>query len=143
VTLEKLSTLQLGQLTISTGNEETPVVSADHAKFLREHAVLHVKLDGPMSYSVARGLGQRFQDLPSAEKLVIELGQASFIGVTSALAIEDLIRSAMKNEMEVSIVDHRLTEHKELADIGIMTIVPPTRFYRSFADFRTESAIGE
>jgi hypothetical protein len=42
----------------------------------------------------------------------------------------------LKNAMDVYIVDHRLTEHKELADIGIMKIVPSTRFYRSFADFK-------
>jgi SulP family sulfate permease len=136
VTLEKLSTLQLGQLTISTGLENTSAAKGSQAKFLRENAVLHVRLDGPMSYSVARGLGQRFQELPTAKKLVVDLGQASFIGVTSALAIEDLIRSAIKDEMEVSIIDQRLTEHKELSDIGIMQIVPASRFYRSFDDFR-------
>ena len=137
VTLEKLSTLQLGQLTISNGLEATPSVSEDKALFLRDPSILLVKLDGPMSYSVARGLGQRFKQLPPAGKLVVELGQASFIGVTSALAIEQLIRSAVKNNMDISIIDYRLFQHRELADVGIMKIVPADKFYASFTDYST------
>jgi len=137
VTLEKLSTIQLGQLKMSNGLEEVPGVSEEQAEFLRDNSVLLVKLDGPLSYSVARGLGQRFQQLPAADRLVIELGQASFIGVTSALAIEDLIRVAQKDEMNVSVVDYRRSQHKELADVGITQLIPAERFYQTFSDFKT------
>lgn len=137
VTLEKLSTIQLGQLKISNGLEEALEVSDEQAEFLRDNSVLLVKLDGPLSYSVARGLGQRFQQLPTADKLVIELGQASFIGVTSALAIENLFRGAQKDEMDVNVVDYRLSQHKELADVGITQMIPAERFYLSFSGFKT------
>jgi SulP family sulfate permease len=143
VTLDKLSTIQLGQLKIFNGLEETLAVSEEQAEFLRDNPALLVKLDCPLSYSVARGLGQRFQQLLTADKLVIELGQASFIGVTSALAIEDLIGVAQKDEMDVSVVDYRLTQHKELADVVITQMIPAERFYLFFSDFKTAVQTGK
>lgn len=134
VTLEKLSTLQLGELVIAPNPESSELLTSQQAEYLdkQDGKVILVKLNGPMSYSVARGLTQRFSTLPGSEKLVIDLSEASIVGTTSALALENLIQSAIKNGTQVCLIDPRGSSHKELVQIGIMELVPPEQCYSSF-----------
>lgn len=94
VTIDRLTKLQLDGLFLTDGSEDFAPLNETEQTLLREAAgsVLLFHLDGPMSFGVAHEMKHRIKDYSRHKTLIIDMSKSSIVGITSALAIEDIIR---------------------------------------------------
>lgn len=91
VTIRRLSEIQLDNLKLITAQDES--LSTDEQRLiskLSEHLTL-LDLSGPIGFGVARGLKQCVSDSQDRHSLLIDLSSARFVGITSTIAIEEII----------------------------------------------------
>jgi len=126
ITVDRLSDLQLGMVVFSDGRRDVERLSASEREGLAGHegqAVL-VRITGPISYGVGRGLTQRFrQHTSGARLLLIDITDASIVGISSALVLETFIRNARAAGAVVKLIGTRATRHEELQQLGVMDLV--------------------
>ncbi len=104
VTLDRLTNLQLDNITFQKGSELTAELSSLNIneklagnKVLANTVLLAI--DGPISFAVSRELSRRFTENIAFTTLVIDLSNAKLIGTTTAIMITDLIeRTKAKNK---------------------------------------------
>jgi SulP family sulfate permease len=75
--------------------KEAEYLSPPERQLLRvmDDSVLLLNISGPIGFAVARGLKQSVSDLDQNKTLLIDLTDARFVGITSALAIKKIIVS--------------------------------------------------
>jgi SulP family sulfate permease len=75
--------------------KEAEYLSPPERQLLRvmDDSVLLLNISGPIGFAVARGLKQSVSDLDQNKTLLIDLTDARFVGITSALAIKEIIVS--------------------------------------------------
>lgn len=126
VTIEKLSDLQLGMVVFSDGEHDADRLPTGERRALAAHKgeALLVRITGPVSYAVGRGLTQRFrQHISAAKLLLIDIGDASIVGISSTLVLEDLIRKALANGVTVKLIGAHVARHQELQQLGLIDLV--------------------
>jgi SulP family sulfate permease len=137
VTIDKLSDLQLGMVVFSDGEHDSDRLPSDEREALaaRKGEALLVRITGPISYAVGRGLTQRFrQQVGSAKLLVIDIADASIVGISSAMALEDLIRKAQGNGVAVRLIGAHVAQHHELQQLGLIDLVGAENCVESVAE---------
>ncbi len=125
VTISNLSDLQLGSVIISDGEKDCERLPIAEANILKKYCpeVVLVRLTGPLSYAVGRGLTERFRKIKDAKHLLIDLEDASIIGISTALVIEQLVENALANGIDVKLIDKRGSERLELKQLGLIELV--------------------
>lgn len=131
VTLDKLSDLQLGSVVLSDGHNELERLSESEKTFFSEHAgqVLLLRITGPLSYGVGRGLKRRFQQQAKESKvLALDISGASIVGISTAMVLVDLIRKAKAEGMIVKVVGSSAQQFGELNQLGFAELVNASDF---------------
>lgn len=126
VTIDKLSDLQLGMVVFSDGQDDADRLPAKERETLAAHGgeALLVRITGPISYAVGRGLTQRFrQNLGDAKLLLIDIADASIVGISSTLVLEELISKALSSGITVKLIGADVEQHEELQQIGLVDLV--------------------
>jgi len=126
VTIDKLSDLQLGMVVFSNGLHDADRLPEPERRALASHEgeVLLVRITGPISYAVGRGLTQRFrQNLGDAKLLLIDIADASIIGISSTLVLEDFVRKALSTGVTVKLIGVQADQHRELQQMGLVDLV--------------------
>jgi sulfate permease, SulP family len=126
VTINKLSDLQLGTLVISDGVLDLERLPVEQSKVLSEHAgePLLLRVTGPLSYAVGRGLNHRLrQKLGDNKLLLIDIADASIVGTSTAIVLEDLVRNALGKGIKVQLIGANKANHSELWQIGLIDLV--------------------
>ncbi|QFU22723.1 SulP family inorganic anion transporter [Shewanella eurypsychrophilus] len=102
VTIRRLSELQLDNIKLYTAKE------AEHLPFIErqifteiEDGVTLLTISGPIGFGVARGLKQCVSNADENKDLLIDLTNARFVGITSTIAIEEIILSYQDEGREV------------------------------------------
>lgn len=92
VIIERLTHFQLDKLQLNSGGrtaglpgEDTDILDAAAGKLLL------LTLEGPMSFGVARVLKQRLMEHRDYSALVIDMTNAAIVGITSSIAIEEIV----------------------------------------------------
>ena len=110
VTLDRLTNIQLDNITFKNGDELISETFASNANIELTDDIqknlskplantLLLAIDGPVSFAVSRELSRRFTKNLTFTTLVIDLSNATLIGTTTALMITDLIdRTKAKNK---------------------------------------------
>lgn len=126
VTIRQLSELELGSVILSNGSESRKGISEEERNLLLERngeAVL-VRITGPLSYAVGRGLTQRFRnEIHNAKLLIIDLSDASIIGISTAMVLSNLVKEAMSNNTTVKLIGADSSHHHELKQMGLIDLV--------------------
>ncbi len=133
--LDKLSDVELGHVQVVDGDSELVGITAEEAQQIRslgEDTVL-VRISGPLSYAVSRGLGQRFNALKRTQTLIVDLSSASIIGVTSLLAIERLIKSALSCGTDVRLIDDEAKHREAFKRLNLIELVGTQNIFESLA----------
>ncbi|MGB0712190.1 MAG: SulP family inorganic anion transporter [Gammaproteobacteria bacterium] len=125
VTLEKMSEFQLDDLVLSDGISNTENLSKEEREWLSGEGgkTLLLRIMGPVSYAVGRGLSQRLSRFEHARTLYIDFSVANLVGVSTPMLVEDVVASALRNGATVKITGlHDRALHKENRDYLISMV---------------------
>jgi len=113
VTIRRLSEIQLDNIKLCTANEAEHL-SAPEKQLLAsmDDRVLLLNISGPIGFGVARGLKQSVSESDKNKTLLIDLTDARFVGITSTIAIEEIIVSYQNQGRDIllSSVCQRVVE---------------------------------
>ena len=90
-----------------------------------EGRMLLFRLSGPMSFGAAKTISQRMAIVNKFESMLLDLGDVSRLGVTAALAIENMVRDACERQHTVFIVAPHGPTRDRLAALGVLDRLPP------------------
>jgi SulP family sulfate permease len=94
VTIRRLSEIQLDNIKLLTAQDalHLPIYEKELFTELNNHVLL-LNISGPIGFGVARGLKQSVSKLDENKALLIDFTDARFVGITSTIAIEEIIMS--------------------------------------------------
>lgn len=125
VTVSKLSDLQLGSVILTDGIRDVERLSEIERELLSRNPgnTVLLRITGPVSYAVGRGLTRRFRQYGSSRLLVIDIADASIVGISTAMVLEELVRRALSNGIGVRLVGAQRDTHRELQQLGLPDLV--------------------
>jgi SulP family sulfate permease len=102
VTIRRLSEIQLDNINLYTTNN-AQYQSKKEKQLLTSLTddMLLLHISGPIGFGVARGLKQSVSKADQHKILLIDLTDAYFVGITSTIAIEEIIVSYQSQEREI------------------------------------------
>ena len=102
VTIRRLSEIQLDNINLCNA-EDAQYLSASEKQLLTSMAdsVQLLNISGPIGFGVARGLKQSVSKSNQNKTLLIDLTDANFVGITSTIAIEEIIVSCQNQGREI------------------------------------------
>jgi len=105
VTIRRLSEIQLDNLSIFTDKEIAQLPSDEKALFeVVSNEVLLLNISGPIGFGVARGLKQSVSQIDQNKTLLVDFTHARFVGITSTIAIEEIILSYQNQGKDILLV---------------------------------------
>ncbi|KGJ94099.1 SulP family inorganic anion transporter [Colwellia psychrerythraea] len=113
VTIRRLSEIQLDNIKLCTANEAEHLSSPEKQLLTSMNdRVLLLNISGPIGFGVARGLKQSVSESDQNKTLLIDLTDARFVGITSTIAIEEIIVSYQNQGRDIllSSVCQRVVE---------------------------------
>lgn len=125
VTLSKLSDLQLGSIILTDGHAGLERLPVDEGEILSQHvgeAVL-LRITGPISYAACRGLTMQFEPFKQHNLLVVDIKDATIVGVSTVLVLEELIRKALSRGAQVKLIGAKSAAQQELNQLGLLELV--------------------
>lgn len=132
VTIDKLSDLQLGSLVLSDGRIDTDGLRATEKAYLDGHeSALLLRITGPVSYGVGRGLSRRLQQFSGYRLLIVDLSAANIIGISTTILVENLIEEAMANGAEVKLIGVHGRALDEVKQMGLIERVGAANCFAS------------
>lgn len=94
VTIRRLSEIQLDNINLYTAKDADHLSSAEKQLLaLLDDSVILLNISGPIGFGVARGLKQSVSQSDHNKTLLLDLTDASFVGITITIAIEEIIVS--------------------------------------------------
>ncbi|MCB1774247.1 MAG: SulP family inorganic anion transporter [Gammaproteobacteria bacterium] len=136
VTLDKLSDLQLGNLVLSDGVTDVEGLHRTEKRVLSAYqgSALLLRVTGPVSYGVGRGLVRRMRQFSEFKVLIVDLKDAALIGISTSLLVENLIDKAMSDGAEVKLIGLQGHAGTELAQLGIVDRVGSANCFNRLKD---------
>ena len=134
VTLDRLTHIQLDNITFKKGNELINEIASnklnidltdDIQKNLGKSLAntLLLIIDGPVSFAVSRELSRRFTENLAFTTLVIDLSNAKLIGTTTALMIIDLIERTKTKNKKVLVITGNEKINQSLKKLSLETLL--------------------
>jgi len=124
VTIDRLSDLELGSVILTDGTRNTERLPEADREALARHPgeTTLLRITGPVSYAVGRGLTRRFHAFGHQEWLLVDLADAELIGISTTMVLEDLVRSALAHGTRVQLIgiDRIAQRERELLDLVSM-----------------------
>jgi len=135
VTIRRLSEIQLDNLKLySEGDCEClPVHEQSMFSKVSQHTVL-LTISGPIGFGVARGLKQSVSQLDSDKTLLIDFSDARLVGITSTIAIEEIIISSMQKGQRVLLSSVCARVRQDLEKIKLMDKIPAEHVFYTRLD---------
>lgn len=106
LTVKKLTQHQIDSIQTISGENDGRLLS-DEERYLLKQAqgkVLLFHLSGPMSFGAAKAVSQQISMVRRYEVLILELTEVPRLGVTTSLAIENMVKEAKAQRHAVLIV---------------------------------------
>ncbi|MCB1894993.1 MAG: SulP family inorganic anion transporter [Zoogloeaceae bacterium] len=125
VTIEKLSHLQLGGVVLSDGLRDVEgLVESDRRRLAAgDGEIVLLRITGPVSYGVGRGLKQRVRQYDACRTLVVDISAATIIGVSTLIVLEELVRSALARGAAVKVIAATGAEARALEQVRLRELV--------------------
>ena len=126
VTIERLTNIQLDGLFLTDGNKNNSKLNEEEKAALQkaEGKILLFHLDGPMSFGVANAMKQRFEGFTEYQHLILDFSKASIVGITTALVIEEIIKSEIANQKTIYLTGINESLRQTFLKLDILSIVP-------------------
>ncbi|OUS28080.1 sodium-independent anion transporter [Thalassotalea sp. 42_200_T64] len=92
VTIRRLSEIQLDNIKLCTAKDAEHLTLPEKQLLeSMDDSLLLLNISGPIGFGVARGLKQSVSNADQNKTLLIDLTDARFVGITSTIAIEEII----------------------------------------------------
>ncbi len=131
LTIDKLSQLRSDKgVTAITDSDDAIKLSAEESSLLHQgrDRILLFSLSGPMIFGVAKAIARQHKAVQNCQAMVLDLSEVPHLGVTTSLAIENAIQSAVDGGREVFVVGATGQTYKRLAKLGLLKVVPAEHF---------------
>jgi sulfate permease, SulP family len=125
VTVSRMSDFELDRIRISDGTKFTDFLSDEELAKLMSFAgkAVLIRITGPISYAVGRRLSRRFAWYRNKSLLVIDISDATVVGVSTALVIEAIMREMLSKGARVRLVDAHATLRDEFQRLGLLELI--------------------
>ena len=127
ITIRRLSELFAADVKIIEDPEDpTQEISDQERAQLRDAAgrVTVLELGGPLIFGTSKSISSQRLDLSDGRALVIDLSRVSHLGVSSSLALEELVADAQRAATQVHLVVNTDTIRERLERLGLISRVP-------------------
>lgn len=135
ITIERLTSIQLDNVRLTDGTDtENNGFSMDEQR-LKTHqgAAVLLRLEGPLSFGVGRGLRQRLASYESYRLMIIDLTGAHLVGTSTAMILDELVRAELANGREVLVVGVSQKAEANLSRLGTLEFLEKSRVLPSMA----------
>ncbi|MBE9215876.1 SulP family inorganic anion transporter [Plectonema cf. radiosum LEGE 06105] len=127
LTIERLTNLRSEEVKTITDADDAIILN-DVEKDLLDRAnnrVLLFHLEGPMIFGVSKAIAREQTAMKDHDVLILDLTDVPHIGVTSSLAVENMIKDALDKGRHVFIVGAKGKIKQRLQKLGIFNLLPP------------------
>ncbi|MGQ8366924.1 SulP family inorganic anion transporter [Glaciecola sp. 1036] len=136
VILNQLSDIELGRIIFADTTQGLDRLRKKEQKLLQQQqdSTVLIRITGPVSYAVGRGLKQQFEPFKTHQVVLIDVQDASLLGISTGIVIEGLIRYALENDAQVKLIGVEGQTGAELKRLGIVTLVGEENCYSSLSN---------
>lgn len=126
LTVQKLTNYQIDQVKMITSPTEGLDLSPEESILLQEAQglILLFRLGGPMSFGAAKAIAQQMKLVQDYQALILDLSDVPIIGVTTSLAIENIIKEAQEQQRQVFIVGATGKVKERLKALELWELLP-------------------
>tara|TARA_R110001592_G_scaffold362770_1_gene678161 strand:- start:8598 stop:10202 length:1605 start_codon:yes stop_codon:yes gene_type:complete len=106
ITIERLTSIQLDQVYLTNGtDDESNNESVERQRLIaHQGAVVLMRIVGPLSFGVGRGLRQNLTKYVFHRLMIIDLSGAHIVGTSTAMILDELVRSELSHNRDVYLV---------------------------------------
>jgi SulP family sulfate permease len=127
LTIEHLSEMQSSEVKLISDLDDDVVLDPEQKELLDkgQGRVLLFYLNGPMIFGMSKAIAREHNAMKDADALVVDLSDVPSMGVTSSLAIENVIRDAHDKGLEVYVVGASRKVSNRLQKLGLFELIHP------------------
>jgi SulP family sulfate permease len=127
LTIERLSDMQSESVKLVSDIDDDVRLTDEQKRLLDQGQgrVLLFCLSGPMIFGLSKAIAREHNAMKEADALVVDLTEVPSMGVTAALAIENVIRDAHDRGLKVYIVGASEKVHRRLQKLGVFDLIRP------------------
>jgi SulP family sulfate permease len=131
ITIERLTSIQLDHvfLTDGSGDDEARNLPEKQRLAVHQGAVVLMRLVGPLSFGVGRGLRQCLKDYVSYRLMIIDFTGAHLVGTSTAMILDELVRTEIANERDVYLVGVSEKAAANLDRMGTLAFLGEDRIF--------------
>lgn len=134
ITIRRMSDLQSIGLRGVRSHKDTNITMIPEERELLRLAngrILLFHLNGPMIFGLAKAIASKSMEIEDCDAIILDFGAVPHLGVSSSLALEEMIEENVKAGRGVYIVGAQGQTWKRLEDMGISSIVPVSNILTS------------
>ena len=127
ITIRRLSDLQSGGLRGVRSHKDTSItLMPEERELLRlaNERIMLFHLNGPMIFGLAKAIARKSIEIENCDAIILDFGAVPHMGVSSSLALEEMIEENVEAGREVYIVGAQGQTWKRLVDLGIPSLLP-------------------
>ncbi len=130
VTIRRLSEIQLDNIQLHT-SEDAKHLSVSEKQLLAsmDDNVLLLNISGPIGFGVARGLKQSVSKADQNKALLIDLTDARFVGITSTIAIEEIIVSYQNQGRDILLSSVCQRVRDDFKKVNLLDKIPAEHIF--------------
>ena len=138
VTISRLSEIQLDNINLCNA-KDAEHLSEPEKQLLGSVAnnMLLLNISGPIGFGVARGLKQSVSKSDQNKTLLIDFTDAQFVGITSTIAIEEIIVGYQNQGQEILLSSICERVRKEFNKLQLLEKFPAERVFKTRLDALT------
>lgn len=138
VTIRRLSEIQLDNIKLCTAKDAEHLSPAE-IELLQsmDDRVLLLNISGPIGFGVARGLKQSVSESDKNKTLLIDLTDANFVGVTSTIAIEEIIVSYQNQGRDILLSSICERVKNDFDKLKVLDKISPEHVFQTRLDALT------
>jgi sulfate permease, SulP family len=146
ITIERLTSIQLDSIYITDGSDmegdnislgQGDELDGEQSRKQREGqrlktyqgAIVLLRLDGPLSFGVGRGLRLSLAGYESYRLMIIDLTGAHLVGTSTAMILDELVRSELSNDREIYLVGISKKAEANLSRLGTLECLSKDRIF--------------
>lgn len=128
MTITRLSELQQSDVEVIDSEHATDESITPYEKDLLESSdgkVMLLQLQGSMIFGVSRAISKTNSVIMGCRSLIVDITRVPHLGVSSALALEESIRTLLQSGKNILIVHADGQPIERLERLGVLALIPP------------------
>lgn len=127
LTIQQLSEVRASDVKLISDTDDDLRLSDEQKRLLDKGAgrVLLFCLSGPMIFGLSKAIAREHNAMKQSNALVVDLTEVPSMGVTAALAIENVIRDAHDRGLQVYLVGASGKVQNRLQNLGLFELIQP------------------